>query len=169
MSEYIEFCLLDEKGVERNVKMNADDPNEVYSWRVNGCKGLLKNPYWYKFRISKDAYGYKIIRIGSKHYKLHRVCFYAHNPEWDIYDSSLDNSIDHKDRNPANNHISNLRVLTNSQNLENNRSKGYYWCKSSNKWIARIAKDGNAYKKHCKTEEEAIEARRQLKEKYHTY
>ena len=168
MSGYIEFKLLDEKGVERNVMMNADDPNEVYVWRDTGGRGMLKTPYWWRRAISNKDNAYKIVRITSKHYYLHRVCYYAHNPEWNIYDTSSDNYIDHIDQDRGNNHISNLRIATQSQNCENRCNvKGYY--KDKYGWTARVKKDGKTYRKCCKTEEEAIEAHKQLKEKYHTY
>ena len=168
MTEYIEFVLLDEKGEERKLKINADDGNEVYLWRVKCGDRTLKNPYWRRCAIN-ETHGYYNIKVGGKHYKTHRVCYYAHNPEWNIYDSSRDNSIDHIDRNKKNNHITNLRVATNSQNHENRIVKGYHYHKTHKRWIARILKHGKLYSKHCKTEEEAIEARAKLKEKYHLF
>ena len=57
-----------------------------------------------------------IIIINIKAYKYHRVVYKCYNPEWDINDSSRDNSIDHIDRNRLNNNINNLRVVNNSQN-----------------------------------------------------
>jgi len=168
MAEYIEFVLLDEKGEERKGKMNADDPDEVYLWKVKHNHGLMKNPYWKRCAINEVS-GYYKIKVGNKHYRTHRVCYYAHNPEWNINDNSRDNSIDHIDRNKNNNRISNLRVATHSQNLENNDAKGYCYHKSKKRWCAYVSKHGKQYYKYCKTEEEAIEARKQLKEKYHLF
>ena len=158
------FTLLDEKGEERKGKINEDDGNEVYLWKV--CKS--KPSYWNRC-ANYQARGYYRVGVGNKHYALHRVCYYAHNPEWNIYDSSRDNSIDHIDRNKKNNHISNLRQATNSQNQENTNAKGYSYHKSNKLWRAQIEKHSKIYTKWCKTEEEAIETRRQLKEKYHTF
>jgi len=161
------FTLLGKDGEERKLKINEDDGNEVYLWRAKGNCGLLKNPYWK--RCAKDeARGYFRIFVG-KRYQLHRVCYYAHNPDWDIYDTSRDNQIDHIDRNKSNNHISNLRQATNSQNMENRNGKGYCYCNTHKRWFAHVQKDGKTYRKYCNTEEEAIETRRQLKEKYHTF
>jgi len=168
MADFIEFVLLDEKGVERNVKMNKDDPNEVYLWRVKHSRNLLKNPYWNRC-ANNGLNMYYSNRVGKKHYLLHRMCYYAHNPEWNIYDNSHNNSIDHIDRNPKNNHISNLRVATHSQNHENRNAKGYWYDKTEKRWIARVQKHGKEYRKYCKTEEEAIAAREKLKAKYHTF
>ena len=169
MAEYIEFVLIDNHNEERNVRMNADDPNEVYIWRVKGNRGMLKNPYWKRCVISDRVDGYYVLTITHKKYLLHRVCYYAHNPDWDIYDYSPSNFIDHKDRNPANNHISNLREATNSQNIENNDAKGYSYYKRDKRWVAHIAKDGKTYRKYCKTEEEAIAAREKLKATHHSF
>ena len=49
---------------------------------------------------------------------LHRVIYYFHNQEWDIYHSYLDNSIDHINENKTDNRIENLRVVNNSQNSQ---------------------------------------------------
>ena len=169
MAEYIEFVLIDNHNEERNVKMNADDPNEVYLWRVKSGNRTLKKPYWRRCAII-DAVGlYSRINITKKSYQLHRVCYYAHNPEWDIYETSCDNSIDHIDRNPANNDISNLRAVTHSQNQENTNAKGYSYSNTRKCWVAHLTKDRKQYTKLCNTEAEAIAARAMLKEKYHTY
>jgi len=63
-------------------------------------------------------------------------------------------TVDHEDRNPANNEISNLRLATHTQNMWNtvakktNRSgfKGVSYSKGKNKWIAQIGVNG--MKKH---------------------
>ena len=169
MAEYLQFILLDEKGVERNVKMNKDDPNEVHIWCVKGNRGLLKNPYWKRCRISNGAGGYYVIAVRQKKYKLNRVCFFAHNQWWNIYDTSYDNAIDHIDRNRKNDNITNLRVATSSQNQENRIAKGYCYDKRDKLWFVYVTKHGKRHCKWCKTEEEAIAAREKLKAKYHTF
>jgi len=165
MAEYLEFFLFGKDGVERNVRMNKDDENEVYVWRE--CK--TRPSYWWRCSNTIMKNGYYNIRIRHKHYALHRVCYYAHNPEWDIYNSSQDNSIDHIDQNKLNNHISNLRVATHSQNKENNNAKGYSYYKRDKRWVAHLMKDGKPHRKYCKTEEEAIAAREKLKATYHSF
>ena len=60
--------------------------------------------------------------------------------------TGLDTSdqIDHKDRNPRNNLLFNLRPATNAQNRANSKSynesgyKGVYWNKRAQKWMAQI-------------------------------
>lgn len=57
---------------------------------------------------------------------------------------------DHKNHNTLDNRKENLRKCTNSANRLNTKKrstnksgfKGVYWCKRSNRWIARIQKDG---------------------------
>ena len=168
MVVFIEFILLGKDGVERNVKMNADDPNEVYLWRTKCGDKTLKNPYWRRC-ANNESHGYYQISVGNKQYRNNRVCYYAHNPEWNIYDSSQNNSIDHIDRNRKNNHITNLRIATQSQNQENTNAKGYSYHEREKRWVARVIKHGKLYSKYCKTEEEAIAARAELKAKYHTF
>lgn len=58
--------------------------------------------------------------------------------------------IDHKDTNPSNNSLSNLRRATRAQNEMNkpimrtnsSGSKGIVWCKARSKWQAQIGLDG---------------------------
>lgn len=57
--------------------------------------------------------------------------------------------VDHKDRNPANNHVSNLRPVTNSLNRANSKMsvnnksgyRGVWWRKDRGCWCALIYKD----------------------------
>lgn len=70
--------------------------------------------------------------------KVHRIMYHAYNPAWDIMNSSLDNSIDHLDRDRTNNNIENLRLVTNQQNCFNRNVKGYCWHKRDKKWQASI-------------------------------
>ena len=148
--------------------MNANDPNEVYLWRIKSGNRTLNTPYWRRCAIGANN-GYSLITIASKHYLLHRVCYYAHNPEWDIYDTSHNNEIDHIDRDKTNNHISNLRQATAAQNHENNNAKGYFYHKKNKCWVAQVRKDGKQYTKHSNTETGAIAARAKLKAKYHSF
>ena len=61
----------------------------------------------------------RIVINRKKKYYMHRVIYYAFNPNWDITDTSRDNSVDHDDTNPSNCRLSNLRIATNSQNHHN--------------------------------------------------
>lgn len=88
--------------------------------------------------------GYVGITCGGKRYLAHRLAWLFTYGEWPSGD------VDHINRNPADNRIDNLRRATRSQNMANcglrstNTSgvKGVYWCKRSQRWIARVQKDG---------------------------
>jgi len=81
------------------------------------------------------------------HYLLHQIIWiHCHGliPEGYI--------IDHKDNNPSNNNITNLRLATYTQNQANRQKqdktssmfKGVYWNKKFKKWCAQIQKDGKS-------------------------
>ena len=113
------------------------DEGKIWVWReIN-----YKPSYWREAKGCVKKGGYKTVSINNKPYKYHRVVYFIHNPKWKIHDSSTDNMIDHRDRNPLNNSIENLRVVTNQQNAWNQDCKGYSFNKSSGKYMARIIVD----------------------------
>jgi len=95
--------------------------------------------------------GYRQIKIKGKDYKAHRLIYQMFNEQWDITDTSRDNSIDHADNDKLNNNIDNLRVATNSQNKANsgeykNNTSGesnVYWNKSLGKWQVQFSVNKN--------------------------
>ena len=133
---YIDFELNN-----RKLKINKENPDDILMWKTHG-RYKLKNPKWNQLKIQTDKDGYKLINIKLKQYRLHRVNYYAHNPTWDIHDSSQDNFIDHENKDKTNNHIENLRVVTNQENSFNTKAKGYTWVKQSQKWRAQISVNG---------------------------
>ena len=89
----------------------------------------------------------------------HRMVYYAHNQDWNIWDTSPDNLIDHYNRKKDDNRIENLHVVNSQQNQFNTNAKGYYWKKSLGKWVAQIGLDGNTIHIGCfDTEEDAHNA-----------
>ena len=94
-----------------------------------------------------DSKGYKRTTVNNKKYKSHRIIFLMHY-------GYLPKIIDHKDRNPLNNKIENLREATKSQNCQNRKIQannttnvpGVCWHKSFKKWMVQIQID-----KHRKT------------------
>lgn len=73
--------------------------------------------------------------------------FYIHHIIWFLNTGELTDEIDHKDGNPSNNNIDNLRKCTHKQNMANlkvrsNKKwsiyKGVTFNKLKNKWLARI-------------------------------
>lgn len=120
------------------IRINKNDALDVYSWR-----DWVKTPYWYKMTpcILTNKFGYKRYRVkfNSKQCILSRLVYKAHNPDWDITDTSNNNFVDHINNNSLDNRIENLRILTNQQNQWNNKdAKGYYFNKTKKRWYSYI-------------------------------
>ena len=80
----------------------------------------------------------------NRKFAQHRMVYYAHNQDWNIWDTSQDNMIDHINRKKDDNRIENLKVATNQQNQFNTNAKGYSWDKNAGKWRAQIMLDGKS-------------------------
>lgn len=82
--------------------------------------------------------GYRFIFIDGRSYLLHRVIWFYVNGRWP------ENVIDHRDGNPDNNRLANLRDVTQEQNAGNqqrNRGRtvsGAFFLPSIEKWRASI-------------------------------
>lgn len=153
----------------RKLKINRENSEDIWIWSFPTKR---KKQYWRLLAISTDIKGYKLIRVNTKQYKHHRVVYYAHNQDWDITDNTCKNNlIDHIDNNKGNNHISNLRVATKSQNNWNMANvKGYYWNKERNKYQAFINYNNKIkYLGLFKTEEEARQAYLDAKKLHHKW
>lgn len=113
---------------------------ELYSYYKRG--GINQIERWYKIKLSLNKDGYKkfcfTVKGKTKNFRYHRVVYYAHNPQWNLLDNSKDNVIDHIDQDKTNNHISNLRVVTNQENQFNTKAKGYSFDKANGKHKAYI-------------------------------
>lgn len=123
-----------------------------------------------KITLRKDKYKIISVRKYGFQYQIlvHRLVFYAHNPSWDFYNASTDNSIDHMDGNKSNNSITNLQCISNQENQFNRKVKGYYWCKLKEKWRSKIKVNGkNIYLGYFVNEEDAHNAYLEGKKKYH--
>ena len=165
MADYIEFELSGQL-----LRLNREDSNDIYRWYTKHSQYVLKNPYWRKASLCKHRQGYLLCKCGNRTYKHHRVVYFAHNPDWNINDSSAKNKIDHVDGNPSNNHINNLRVVTQSQNNQNRISKGYIYHKRDKIWEAYITVEHkHMYLGRFDTEEEAKQARAEGVRKYHPF
>jgi len=107
--------------------------------------------------------GYRIIMIGGKNYKAHRLVWLHQNGKWP------DGVIDHINRIPCDNRIENLRdvsQLLNGQNRgvpKHNRSghRGVSFIKARNKWYASITFNGATINLGLhETLEKAVDARK---------
>ena len=129
-------------------------------------------------RFNHDAYyekkcyirnGYILLQLThekiQKNYKVHRIVAFAYLG-LDINNPKI--KIDHIDRNTLNNCVSNLRMVSNQQNMFNTKAKGYYWFKASQKWRACLMIDGKQIHLGLfELEEDARNAYLIAKEKHH--
>ena len=151
----------------KKIRINKNDSMDIYTWR-----DWVKKPYWFKIKISlatqKRGYKKYLIYINNKQYGLSRIIYKAHNKDWEIDNSSMNNFIDHINTNSLDNRIENLRVLTHQQNQFNRNAKGYSFDKKNNKWHTRIHINGKyKYLGYFKKEEDAKQAYLKAKEIYH--
>jgi hypothetical protein len=106
---------------------------------------------------------YAAVRLNRKVYYVHRIIYYLitkKDPESHL--------IDHIDGNTLNNHIENLRLVTNKENQRNrtviNKNNtsgctGVTWDKNKRKWLAQISVNNkNKYLGRYETKEEAASA-----------
>tara|TARA_R110000824_G_C15038430_1_gene660129 strand:- start:40 stop:537 length:498 start_codon:yes stop_codon:yes gene_type:complete len=135
-----------------------------------------RNRQWICYNDLKPTKkGYIKIKLNGRLFMLHRVIYYFHNQEWDIYHSYLDNSIDHINENKTDNRIENLRVVNNSQNSQNKTHyggkpvKGFCFCKSNNRWVGYCYVNKKRKSKSFKTETEALEYRTKMVELHYTH
>ena len=128
----------------------------IFTWNVKTSR---------RIRVG-DTAGYRgeyvFIRIHDELYRAHRLAWLYINGEWPSED------VDHIDKNPYNNAISNLREATDSQNLFNtsirsdNTSgvKGVSFSARDNVWRAYVNSGGKQKNLGCfKTKAEAVVAR----------
>lgn len=111
-------------------------------------EGLSKS--WRNRYVGKEAF----TSCNSSGYmvgKIDRVTFQAHRVIWALYYGAWpDGQIDHVNGVKAANRISNLRVVTNQENLRNQQMRrnntsgvtGVYWHKGNGAWKAQIMVSG---------------------------
>ena len=111
--------------------------------------------------------GYILIKIDGKRHLAHRLAWLY------VYGKNPGKCLDHINRNPLDNFISNLREVTTSENMhncnlhKNNKSGhcGVYWNERIKRWNAQLKKN---YKTihigSYKTFEDAVIARKQAEQ-----
>ena len=148
----------------RRIKL---EDGELYWWRTE----RITIPKWVKCKPTIDdcrGKDYKILKIYGRQFSLHRIIYYIHNQEWDIYDNSQSNLIDHIDNNSLNNNIENLRPATHQENMWNKIGKCYYTTKYGT-FRVQIKRGNYIVNKCVKTEEEAIKLVNDIKLKYNQF
>ena len=161
----IEFVLKN-----RKLRLHPDGIMYVRAFSNLGIE--TKTEKWKEIKFSCNNQGYKVCFITLDgvgiHLKEHRMVYYAHNQDWDIWDTSKDNFIDHINRKRDDNSITNLKLATASENQWNSDAKGYSWNKARGKWQAEIRLNGVAkYLGLFEHEADARNAYIKGKEKYH--
>lgn len=145
-----------------NTDRGCNHWNKTYPGRVAGCRVRKPDgsPWHIKFHLMGIGY------------------FLAHRVIWEMARGRIEDGmvIDHKDMNPWNNSLGNLRVATYSENARNcgarkrNTSghKGVGWDASKRKWRAQISYGGkNRMIGRFDIIEDAIEAYRLAAEAHH--
>ncbi len=129
-----------------------------------------KKEKWNKMSFC-DNTGYLICGLSLNKVKYwflqHRLVWYAHHQEWDIFDSSMNNFIDHINQNKKDNRLCNLRKATHAENQQNTDCKGCYFIEARNKWRAQIKLNGKDkylgyYDTYEEGHEEYLKAKREL-------
>jgi hypothetical protein len=106
-----------------------------------------------------DGNGYRTLLFRRKQYLGHRVAWALHHGRWP-------EELDHKDRNPSNNKLANLRECSHTDNCANmlrpagiSGVRGAVWNKKSGKWQAQFKRAGKTqYLGLFETAEEAASA-----------
>jgi hypothetical protein len=121
---------------------------------------------------TNNGIGYITICVNSKLQYAHRLAWMY------MYGSFPDGNIDHINGNPSDNRICNLRLVNQSQNMQNikkfkNNTSGYKgvtWRKDTKKWTAQIWKNSKRYGLGCfDSAEDAYEAYCQAAKTMHTH
>jgi len=119
--------------------------------------------------------GYISVWVNDRKFYLNRLVYFFHNQDWNIYDISKENEIDHENQNKLDNNIENLRITNRSENSQNRTHyggkliKGVYFDKTNNRWLAYWSENKKRKTKTFKTEEEAIECRNEMVELYYSH
>lgn len=110
-----------------------------------------------------SKYSWKVNNYGYAYHGSGNSKIFMHKEIAKIMGVEL---LDHEDRNPCNNQLSNLRPCTQSQNMANrvkyanpehtSNYKGVHFCKTKQRWISKIKLQGkNKYIGSFKNEDEA--------------
>lgn len=121
---------------------------EIYSH----SKGRKLKPH-----ISKSL-GYRMVTLISNEGKKN-VCYLHQLMAMSFLDKDYKSKglvVDHINRDRADSRLSNLRLVTQSENLENNNYKNIYFCRTRNKYVVQIKRQGFKHRKRFNTMIEAV-------------
>jgi hypothetical protein len=135
------------------------DEDGVVYWKEPGPNRPLNRPAG-----SVRSRGYWRISYKNEHYQRHYIVWCLHHKRWPKPGYELD----HIDRVPGNDCISNLREVTRRENMYNTGARGYHWDEKNKKWRAYIMVDYKSINLgRYKSKEEAQEAYNRAKLLYH--
>lgn len=116
--------------------LHYDQETGIFTWKVSTSNRVKVGDV----AGCPDGHGYLLISVQSRLYKAHRLAWLYVSGTWPT------DQIDHINRNKTDNRITNLRDVTQKQNLQNKSKRsdntsgypGVSWHKSYSKWVARI-------------------------------
>lgn len=121
----------------------VNDLMEMFEYHPDDGVLLWKKPCGYVRKPGDtagciDAKGYFVVQIWGEKYKAHRIAWAMTHGEW----PSL--QIDHANLDRSDNRISNLRLATHAQNMQNCRARSEFKGVSrvGNRWKAGIQCNG---------------------------
>lgn len=150
--------------------LHYDPETGAFTWLRQRGKGKIK-PGTPAGGICK-RFGYVFIRADDGLYRAHRLAWLYMTGAWPL------ESIDHIDRDKANNRWSNLRAATPAENGQNCRLRrdnktghtGVFWDEKRQLYLASIVKDKRTHwLGRYPTLEEALSVRLRAKESLHTF
>lgn len=132
------------------MELTKDYLNSIFEYRDGNLYWKISNGNRAKIGSvagTLSGNGYRYTAVNKKRYGIHRLIFIMHHGFIPI-------RVDHKDGNPLNNNINNLREATHQQNIINQKRattntsgfKNVHWRKDKNKWCVELIVDGK--KKH---------------------
>jgi|TARA_R110000782_G_C14477476_1_gene375536 hypothetical protein len=140
--------------------LTYDPDTGLFKWLdTEGCFNHRKSLVWFRgYTLFK---GYLGIKINGKQYLAHRIAWYLMKGEMPT------NLIDHIDRNKVNNKLTNLRSVTNRENILNSfRSDNAKNVSKTpgGRWQSHVSYNGKReYFGTFDTEDEAIEKSKHAK------
>ena len=154
-----------------NIGDYMSSPKEISYDRVNelfyydrDTDLLIRHSIGYRRDLKTDESGYVRLRVDGRYLREHRIIYLLNNP---TMDQSL--QIDHINGIKTDNRISNLRLVTATENLCNaTRAKGYSWDKRSKRFRSYIQIHGKTI--HLGSHYTILDARAaylRAKKKYH--